>query len=192
LTVACRGSRAGRLFALAALAVLSGCSASGAQPAGQGFVAGSGTVTVLAEAERAAAPPVAGQTLDGERVALADFAGQVVVVNVWGSWCVPCRTEAPRLAAAADRLAGEGVRFLGVNIRDSVAQARAFVRRYGLAYPSIFDPDGSTLLGFRDTLPPNAIPSTLVVDRSGRVAARVLGEVDETTLVGLARDVVRG
>ncbi|MDP9443447.1 MAG: TlpA family protein disulfide reductase [Actinomycetota bacterium] len=157
----------------------------------EGFVAGAGVVTLLEPAQRAAAPEVSGQTLDGERVALSDFAGSVVVLNVWGSWCGPCRSEAPELVAAAGRLAGDGVQFLGVNVRDDGQRARAlaFVRRYGVPYPSLYDPDGSTLLGIEPR--PAAIPSTVVIDRAGRVAALVLGEVDESTLVALVRDVDR-
>ena len=176
--------------ALSAVTLTAGCSTTDPGDASQGFVSGSGTVTVLAEADREPAPPVEGTTLTGDRVSLADFAGKVVVVNVWGSWCVPCRAEAPHLAAAARRLDGDGVRFLGIDVRDSPAQARAFVDRFDVPYPSLFDQSGSTLLGFRDTLPPNAIPSTLVIDASGDVAARVLGQVDQTTVVGLVRDVL--
>ena len=185
-----------RVLLIAALSTLTllaaACSTTDQGAAAQGFVSGSGTVTVLDEADRRPAPPVEGTTLDGDRVSLVDFAGKVVVVNVWGSWCVPCRAEAPHLAAAAARLDGDGVRFLGIDVRDSPAQARAFVDRFDVPYPSIFDQSGSTLLGFRDTLPPNAIPSTLVIDASGDVAARVLGQVDETTLVQLVRDVLAG
>jgi thiol-disulfide isomerase/thioredoxin len=176
---------------LATLGVL-GATAGCAQTMGgaEGFVSGSGTVTVLGRAQRTPAPPVSGRTLDGARFSLAEQRGATVVLNVWGSWCAPCRDEAPDLVKAAKRLRGEDVQFVGVNVREpGVASAQAFVRRFGVPYPSIYDRDGSELLGFRDTLPPDAIPSTLVIDPQGRVAARVLGTVDTTTLVGLVHDV---
>jgi thiol-disulfide isomerase/thioredoxin len=169
----------------------SGCSES--MGGAEGFVAGSGTVTVLAEAKRVPAPELSGRSLSGDPLALDDFAGSTVVLNVWGSWCAPCREEAPALTRAAKRLGGRDVQFLGVSVREpGVASAKAFVRNFGVPYPSIYDSDGSQLLGFRDTLPPDAIPSTLVIDSQGRVAARVLGPVDESTLVGLVDDVESG
>jgi thiol-disulfide isomerase/thioredoxin len=172
--------------------LLGGCAAAGSSTGPQGFVSGTGAVSILAPADRRPAPVVAGTGLDGERLSLGDFAGRVVVLNVWGSWCPPCRAEAPELAAAARRLNGDGVAFLGIDVRDNVATARAFTAAAGIPYPSISDQSGSTLLGFRGTLPPNAIPSTLVIDADGEVAARVLGPVTESTLVGLVRDVVAG
>ena len=177
--------------ALAVLAVL-GTTAGCAQTMGgaEGFVSGSGTVTVLDASKRTAAPPVSGRTLDGGHFSLADQRGSTVVLNVWGSWCAPCRDEAPDLVRAAENLQGADVQFVGINVREpGVASAQAFVRHYGVPYPSIYDTDGSQLLGFRDTLPPDAIPSTLVIDPQGRVAARVLGTVDTGTLVGLVHDV---
>lgn len=157
--------------------LLGGCtgSAEGADAVeGQGFVSGDGTVAVLDPAERRAAPELSGHTLEGEPLALSDFAGSVVVVNVWASWCGPCREEAPYLQAVADETGDDGVKFLGINTRDDDDAARAFQRRFEISYPSLVDDDGSLLLGFRDTLPPSAIPSTVVVDREGRVAARIL------------------
>jgi thiol-disulfide isomerase/thioredoxin len=168
--------------------LLAGCSQS--MGGAEGFVSGSGTVTLLPEDKRPEAPPLSGPSLDGGHLRLQEFTGSTVVLNVWGSWCAPCRDEAPDLVRAANRLDDEKVQFLGVNVREAgVASARAFVRSYDVPYPSIYDSDGSELLGFRGTLPPEAIPSTLVIDPSGRVAARVLGTVDTTTLVGLVHDV---
>lgn len=173
---------------LLAVTVASGCSQT--MGGAEGYVAGSGTVTTIPESEREPAPALSGRTLDGESLALRDYAGSAVVLNVWGSWCAPCREEAPDLAAAADRLRRQQVRFLGISVRESgVASAQAFVRNFDVPYPSIYDADGSELLGFRDTLPPDAIPSTLVIDDKGRVAARILGTVDQGTLVQLVHDV---
>lgn len=156
-----------------------------------GYVRGSGTITTIAKGERAPAPEVSGTTLSGADLSLADFAGKAVVINVWGSWCPPCRKEAPELAEAARELADKDVEFLGISTRDHDKQtALAFERRFKMPYPSLYDPAGELLLGFRETLPPNAIPSTLVIDRDGRVAARIIGETTKSTLVGLVEDVV--
>jgi thiol-disulfide isomerase/thioredoxin len=176
---------------LVALALGAGCSAAPSTEGG--YVSGDGTVSVVAAADRR--PPsseVAGTTLDGREVALDDLKGRVVVMPVWGSWCGPCRKEAPMLASVSEQLRPEGVAFLGLNVRDlDQAQARALVRNAGITYPSLYDPSGETMLAFRDSLPPQAIPSLLFLDEEGRIAARVLGEVSRSTLLGVV-DEVRG
>ena len=132
---------------------------------------------------------MAGETLDGESVSLEQYAGKVVVLNVWGSWCGPCRKEAPMLADAAREWAEKDVVFLGINTRDqSKAAAQAFVRRFDIPYDSLYDPQGRTLLSFRDSLAMSAIPSTVVVDAEGRAAGRVLGELSRGTLDGLVEE----
>ena len=157
----------------------------------KGFVAGKGVITRLPASERKQPGEVSGESLDGEPLSLDDFAGKTVVVNVWGSWCAPCRAEAPDLVAASKELGDDGVEFLGINSRDlDKAAARAFTRRFEVPYPSIYDQQGRTLLAFRGTLSPNAIPSTVVIDNQGRVAASVIGEVSKSTLVGLVEDVM--
>lgn len=148
-------------------------------------------VTIVAPEDRQGAPVLEGPTLDGGTVSTAQFAGKVIVVNVWGSWCAPCRAEAPELVKASDEL-GDGVVFLGLNTRENdEGPALAFERAFGIDYDSIYDPDGKLLLGFGQ-LPPKAIPSTVVIDAKGRVAARVLGAVDAKTLVGIVGDVTDG
>ncbi|HYO40086.1 MAG TPA: TlpA disulfide reductase family protein, partial [Nocardioidaceae bacterium] len=180
-----------RAVALAlAGAVLSGCSNDVGSSGGQGYVAGNGVITTLEVADREPPGPVEGTTLDGRRASLSDYRGKVVVVNVWGSWCPPCRAEAPILADAARAYADDGVVFLGINSRDAAKAApRAFERRYRVPYDSIYDPDGRTLLAFSGTLSPKAIPSTVIIDREGRVAASVLGDLTRTTLDDLIEDV---
>ena len=143
-----------------------------------------------APGQRKPAPLLRGRTLDGEELSLASYRGKVVVVNVWGSWCAPCRAEAPDLRRAAIETRSRGVRFLGIDTRDNDAAARAFVREFGIPYPSLVDDDGSILLSLRDTVPAQAIPSTMVVDRRGRIAARVVGRVTYPTLTGLIDDLL--
>lgn len=172
--------------------LLTSCGAGPTDAGGagtQGFQAGDGSVTIVAQADRVAAPELAGETLAGEKVSTADFAGSVVVLNVWGSWCAPCRAEAPALVEASAQL--EDVQFIGINTRDlDPAPANAFVRAFDIGYPNIYDPDGSLLLGFAQ-LPPKAIPSTLVIDKQGRVAARILGATTASTLTGIVEEVGR-
>lgn len=178
-------------IACAAALLLTGCGAAGAPGAGgdgQGFVTSNGEVAVLDPADRPPAPDLTGTTLDGDHVSLSDYAGKVVVLNVWASWCGPCRSEAPTLQAVSEETAADGVAFLGINSRDDRAAAQAFVRRFGLGYPSVVDEDGQLLLAFHDTLPPSSFPSTLVIDREGRVAARILRETTYTELRRVVRD----
>jgi thiol-disulfide isomerase/thioredoxin len=179
------------------LGLLAGCAATGAdeqtRSAGQeGYVGVKGNVTQIAPADRRPLPAVSGPSLDGRRVSTADYRDKVVVLNVWGSWCPPCREEAPALQAASVQTA-DVAQFVGITTKDAdPAQPRAFVRVNKISYPSIFDPTGSTLLTFAGTLPPSAIPSTLIVDRQGRLAARVLGPISERTLVSMVDDVAAG
>jgi peroxiredoxin len=154
-----------------------------------GFVAGTGVVTTVPVADREPAVDFGGPLLGGGDFDLADQRGDVVVLNVWGSWCAPCRKEAPALQAVHEATRDQGVQVVGVNTRDTESGALAFVEQFGLTFPSVVDASGARLLAFRDTLPPAAIPSTLVLDREGRVAARVLGEITETSLGDLVADV---
>jgi len=178
---------------LACLLALAGCSNDVGSSGNQGYVAGKGIITSVKAADRKQPGEVSGRTLDGEKVSLADFRGKVVVVNVWGSWCGPCRAEAPMLAQASRDLAGKGVVFLGIDSRDpSKDAAKAFVRRFDIPYASLYDQQGGTLLAFRGTLTPNSVPSTVVVDPQGRVAGSVLGNLSRATLDGLVEDARSG
>lgn len=180
---------AASLLALLALGGTAACSSDVGSSGDQGFVSGKGIITAVDPADRKTPGEVAGATLDGDDVSLADYAGKVVVVNVWGSWCGPCRKEAPMLAKASRDLAKDDVVFLGINTRDqSQAAAQAFVRRFDIPYPSLYDPDGRTILSFRDSLAMSSIPSTVVVDAEGRAAGRVLGELSRSTLDGLVEE----
>jgi thiol-disulfide isomerase/thioredoxin len=169
-------------FALAGAVALAlpvaACSAgsSGAKGGSSNFVAGNGEISTVKPADRTPAPALSGRTVSGGQASLAAYKGQVVVINVWGSWCAPCRAEAPDLAEVAAAEKSKGVSFLGINTRDlNVSNAASFDRHFGITYPSLYDPYGKLIQKFpRGTLNPQAIPSTLVVDRQGRVAARAL------------------
>ncbi|MGH3242243.1 MAG: TlpA family protein disulfide reductase [Spirillospora sp.] len=165
--------------AVALCGLLAGCagtSASGNGPDGgdNRFVSGDGNVTEYKPAGRKSVQDVSGEHLDGRPFKLADLKGKVVVVNFWASWCAPCRGEAPSLQQVYGENKAKGVEFLGVNFKDSKANAQAFERKFKVTYPSLFDANGQVTLAFRE-VPPSAVPSTLVLDRQGRVAARVIG-----------------
>jgi len=156
----------------------------------KGFVTDDGAVTTLAVEDRAEPVTFEGEDLDGTLISLADFRGQPTVVVVWGSWCGPCRKEAPQVVSAADELAG-AAQFVGINTRDaSPAAPQAFVRTAGIDYPSFFSPGGEALLAFQGVLGPRTIPAFVVLDDEGRIAASILGQLPSTqTLVDLTRDV---
>ena len=157
---------------------LTGCG-NAKQVATKSYVAGNGTVTFIESKDRKTAPVLTGLTLDGENLQVPH--GGIVVVNVWASWCAPCRAEAPTLAALANKY--QGVVFVGVLTRDSEVAARAFEKRFQIPYPTLVD--DSVLLGFRDTLSANAIPSTIVIDKQGLVAARISGQITVASLSDL-------
>jgi len=173
---------------LAVLVVLlASCSATGSAP-GSGLVQTDPGVTRIPPEERHPAPVAEGEDLQGRPLSTADFEGKVVVINVWGSWCAPCRKEAPALVEAQQQTK-DVAQFVGINTRDlDRAPALAFDRAFEINYPSIFDPSGSELLKFTD-LPPGMIPSTLVIDEQGRVAARVIGPITTNSLVQMINDI---
>jgi thiol-disulfide isomerase/thioredoxin len=177
--------RGRRPAAIAALALASGLALAGCAAGpiaqdtpvsnGQSFVSGNSGTTVFRPGAGPVAPTVTGTALTGAKLSLATYHGDVVVMNFWGSWCTPCREEAPALAQLARQFRASGVRFVGVDIRDSPANAEAFMHDFGIQYPSLNDPGDEIALDFRSTVPPAGIPTTLVIARSGRVAARVIG-----------------
>jgi len=181
-------------LALAALAT-AGCAggtigASTPLSSGQGYVGSSYDSTYYRPGDRPPAPDVHAMTLTGQRFSLAADRGKVVVLNFWGSWCSPCRREAPALAAVAAHFKNAPVRFVGDNVLDYTASALAFERDFGIGYPSLNDHGEQVVLAFHSTVPPNAIPSTLVIDRTGRIAARVVGEVTYRGLKALIEHVL--
>ena len=185
------------ILAAVALLLLAGCAADPLATqyqngTNQNYISGDGSLTVIAEADRGAAVEFEGETDDGEAVSSDDYTGEVLVLNFWYAACPPCRLEAPDLEALAEQFDGEGASFLGVNVRDQAENARNFADKWGISYPSVIDAnDGNMLYAFAGTVAPNAVPTTLVIDAQGRVAARFLGLVSEpSTLEAIINDVI--
>jgi len=157
---------------------------------GKGFVSGDGTIERLAQDQRATPLTLSGTTLQGTPWKVADAVDKVLVLNVWGSWCGPCVAEMPHLQQVWSQMstAGKPVQFIGINDRDGAETAAAFLRANKVSYPSLEDDGGRTLLALRGKA--NTTPTTLVLDRTGRIAARVSGPVSAATLVGLVNDVL--
>ncbi|GAA2952046.1 MULTISPECIES: TlpA disulfide reductase family protein [Streptomycetaceae] len=173
--------------AVAGALTLSACSGDGGRAGGGGntnFVTGSGGISTVAKGERTDAPKLAGPTVDGKTLDVADYKGKVVVLNVWGSWCGPCRAEAKHFAKVSEETKDQGVQFVGINTRDpQKAAAFNFEQDFGITYPSLYDPTGKLLLRFpKGTLNLQTVPSTVVIDRDGKVAARTLAALDATKL----------
>ncbi|MEX5717507.1 TlpA family protein disulfide reductase [Geodermatophilus maliterrae] len=175
------------LAASAALALLTGCATGDGQVdvtnGGEfRFVAGTPAGEVIPAAERAAAPEFGGTLLGGGDFSSTELAGEIAVLNFWGSWCPPCRVETPQFQEVYTDVRDEGVAFLGLNVKEADEQfAKAFVTSEGIEFPSLHDPAGEVALAFRD-YPATAIPSTIVLDRDGRVAAVYTGEVAQDDL----------
>ncbi|HLS33210.1 MAG TPA: TlpA disulfide reductase family protein [Brevibacterium sp.] len=184
------------LLGLSGLA-LAGCGSSGSEDLAQqaqsgedkGYVSGSGVITQLSGDERGEPLDLSFETLEGESTSLAAWRPKVVALNLWYAACPPCRVEAPDLNATYEHF-GDQVEFLGVNVRDQAATAEAFVRSFDVPYPIMIDGDGSMVSLLSGVLPPQATPSTVILDPTGRAAARVVGAVTESTLTGLIEDVL--
>jgi thiol-disulfide isomerase/thioredoxin len=186
-----------RLFSIVAglslVLGLGACSTGQTRSGGDtGYVAGDGSTVIIPAPDRQPAPPLQGlRTVQGDAFDPASVRGQVIALNVWASWCAPCRSEAAALQVVHEELQDQGFLVLGVNTRDSDDAARAFMRRFAVTYPSVVDRDGSALLlGFNRVVPRLYTPTTVVIDREGRVAAWALGEVNESRLRALIEPVL--
>jgi thiol-disulfide isomerase/thioredoxin len=178
--------------ALAATAATSTACTDVAGTDGKGFVTGDGRVLKIAPEDRGDPVEAGGESLDGDQVTLAELRGKPVVVNVWGAWCTECRTETPLLVDAADELPG-GATLVGIDVRDASADdARAYVRSAAIPYPSIYDPGSEQLLRFPPPINPRDIPSTVVLDAQGRVAAMIRGALpSKLTLLDVVEEVAK-
>ncbi|MFD2027319.1 TlpA family protein disulfide reductase [Promicromonospora aerolata] len=187
----------GRRRAIAALAVglatvVAGCAApSGAsQVADQGFVSGDGSVRTWDPGDRDGPVRVAGTDFEGVEIDTDEWAADALVLNTWYAACPPCRAEAADLASMAEELESDGVRFLGINTEDEAPTAQAFERTFDVPYPSIEDHTGRVVADLNGVVPLQAVPTTVVVDGDGMVAARVIGQIDRSTLETLVKDVL--
>jgi thiol-disulfide isomerase/thioredoxin len=173
-----------KIVLIIAMAVaLTGCGGGGASSTEESFVSGDGSTTFIKIADRKIAPVISGLTLSGTNYTYTK--DKVAVVNVWASWCSPCRAEAPTLSSLANKYSD--VAFIGILTRDNPANAEAFARRFKLPYPTLID--DSILIGFKGSLPANAIPSTVILDQKGRVAARISGVITVASLSQLIEKV---
>lgn len=173
-----------RIAAFIVLAfALTACGGGGSSTAEESFVSGDGSTTFIKISDRKIAPAITGMTLSGDNYTYKK--DRVAVVNVWASWCSPCRAEAPTLVALANKYTD--VAFIGILTRDNPANAEAFERRFNIPYPTLID--DSILLGFKGSLPANAIPTTVILDKSGLVAARISGVVTVASLSKLIEKV---
>jgi peroxiredoxin len=174
---------AGAVALALALTACSGTSGSGAIATDE-QIPGYGEITTVPIAHRGAPIDLKGDDFDGKPLSLASYRGKVVVVNVWSSTCEPCRLEASGFESVFKSDQAKGVQFLGIDTRDLQLDAsRAFVSTHGITYPDFYDPDGSLLLQFpAGSIDPQSTPSTLVLDRQGRIAVRVLDSMSSTEL----------
>jgi peroxiredoxin len=155
------------------------------------YIAGDGTVTEFDSTQRPTFLPFTGETESGQMLDSKALEGQVVVMNWWYSACAPCRAEAPELQALYEEFQDQGVQFVGVNVRDTAETALAFDRKFDISFPSIIDAQsGAVSLAFQGVVSPQAVPTTLVIDKQGKVASRILGRIDPSILKTLIETVV--
>jgi len=171
-----------------ALAACAPEESGAADVVGQGYVSGDGSVQTYDVGEREGPVTVAGTDFEGNDVDTADWAGDVVVVNTWYASCAPCRAEAPDLVDLAGSM--DGVQFLGINTEDDAGAAQAFQRTFDVPYPSIEDRSGTVIAGLTGVVPLQAVPTTVVLDQGGNVAARVIGQAERSTLEALIDEVL--
>ncbi len=187
-----RARTAVALIAVAASLMLAGCTsndglANSYNSTGDtgNYVSTDGATKTIASADRGAAVSWSGTTDAGSKVSSADYSGKVMVLNFWYASCPPCRLEAKDLEKLNQKYSTEGVVFLGVNVSDSGSTALSFEQSHGVTYPSILDADqGAVKLAFTGKVAPNAVPTTLIIDGKGRVAARFSGLITSPSLVG--------
>lgn len=166
---------------LAATAALAGCSSGAGGSSAVGYVNGDPGISQISPASRVAAPQLSGTTVAGKAYTTS-YTGHVTVINVWGSWCTACREEAPSLAETAQKYAGKGVQFIGIDTLDNDAGAQSYESHFGITYPSLADPDQTLVLSLKSIIPSEGVPSTIIVDKDGKVAVRAIGGITEPEL----------
>jgi peroxiredoxin len=183
--------KARHLIAAAAVVVgLAGCSSSGTDTsvAGGGTQVGTGNITVYPASDRHMVGDVSGTTLQGKSLSLASYRGKVVVVDFWQDACAPCNLEEPWLESLAKSDASKGVAFVGIDERDNLSAGKAFEAAHHVTYPSLFDRSDAFVLDFPGSAPPST-PTTIVLDRTGHIAARINGTQDYTHLRSLINEI---
>lgn len=181
------------VFAALTVLVLASCTSEPAQipstpdDVNSGYVSGDGSVRQWEESERGESVDLAGESMQGDGVDIADWRGDVVVLNFWYAECPPCRKEAPDLGELSKEFEGQA-HFLGVNHINEPETAIAFERRFELPYPSLYDQDAAGVAALQEYVALQAMPTTVVIDGEGRVAARILGLADKSTLKALITD----
>ncbi len=158
---------------------------AGSGNSGVSNVDGNASAVVYAAGHRPMAPAFTATTLTGSKLSFSSYRGKVLVLNFWGSWCVPCREEASTLSAVAAQYQPSGVSFLGVDVRDTAASAEAFAHSFHITYPSVSDPSSVITLDFAAVVPIAGTPTTLVIDRTGHVAGAVFGTATYTDLTAI-------
>jgi len=173
-----------KFFLLILTIILTSCSAGGTSVNENSYVAGDGVVTEIKSGDRKLGPRISGRSITGTNVSMKP--GRVTLVNVWASWCSPCRAEAPVLEDLSKEF--PTVQFVGLLTRDSIESAQAFKKRFAITYPTISD--DQILLGFRQSLAVAAIPTTFLIDKEGKVAARISGEITYSSIKKLLEELV--
>lgn len=173
--------------AVTATALLAGCTSAvtggwTADGAEAGYVSGDGTVTTWEVEQRGERVRLVGKDFTAADVDTGTWVGDVVVINTWYAACPPCRVESPDLVAAANDYAAQGVHFIGLNGTDDAGAAQPFERNFEIPYPSIADTDGTAIAALQGRVPVEAVPTTVVLDRQGRVMSRIIGRLDPSTL----------
>jgi peroxiredoxin len=170
------------LAALAAFLAVSACTSAGSNGTYR-FTSATALGKLIPAADRKPAGTFTGQLIDGGTIGTADLRGKVTLLNFWASWCTPCQVESPQLDLLYRRMKSKGIRFVGVDTKDAKSNARSFVHDYGLSYPIVFDETGEIAVRLGD-LPARGLPFTVLLDKSGDVAAVYLGGLTAKDLQG--------